>query len=195
MNINFISQALLFTLIGLISLSSCEDGESTGIAKEGFEVEFRELTPEESGIDFANTFDENELTNPFNYVNLYNGGGVAIGDINNDGLQDVVLTGNVVPTKLYLNKGGMKFEDITKSSGISFDGWATSVTMADVNNDGWLDIYICRAYHDDPSKRENLFYWNQKDGTFKEMASVIGINDSNFSIGASFFDYDSDGDL
>ncbi len=197
MNTNFISQALLFTLVGLVFLSSCGGGESNTAetAKKGFQVEFRELTPQESGINFANTFDENKLIDPFSYVNLYNGGGVAIGDINNDGLQDVVLTGNVAPTKLYLNKGGMKFEDITESAGISFGGWATSVTMADVNNDGWLDIYICRSYYADPSKTENLFFWNQKDGTFKEMAAQLGINDPNLSIGAAFLDYDSDGDL
>ena len=148
-----------------------------------------------SGFDFSNLLDEQNMRNPFNYINAYNGGGVAIGDINNDGLQDVFMTGNMTLSKLFLNKGDMKFTDITESAGVDKPGWCTGVTMADVNQDGWLDIYVCRSYYDTPSERANFLYINNKDNTFIEQAIQYGIADDNFSIGASFFDYDLDGDL
>lgn len=191
---NFIT---FYCFLSILIFCSCGGGTEVSQTSEKKTIaKFNELSPEKTGISFANTFDENSLKNPFNYINVYNGSGVAIGDINNDGLQDVFLGGNTVKSRLYLNKGDMKFEDITEQSKIDDGGgWVTSVTMADINNDGWLDIYLCRSYHDDPAKRENLFYWNKKDGTFEEMGSKIGINDPNYSIAASFFDYDRDGDL
>ena len=109
---------------------------------------------------FSNDLDEFKLKSVFNYVNAYTGGGVAIGDINNDGLQDIYLTANMSSSKLFLNKGNMKFEDITLSSGTMTQGWSSAVTMADVNNDGWMDIYVCRSYHDAPEDRMNLLFIN-----------------------------------
>jgi hypothetical protein len=148
-----------------------------------------------SGFDFSNVLDEQNMTNPFNYINAYNGGGVAIGDINNDGLQDIFMTSNMGQSKLFLNKGNLQFSDITLSAGTGTTGWCTGVTMADINQDGWLDIYVCRSYHDAPQDRANLLFINNKDNSFSEQGSRYGIADENYSIGASFFDYDLDGDL
>lgn len=158
-------------------------------------LRFQEHGPEKTGITFSNNLDEYTMKNPFNYINAYNGGGVAIGDVNNDGLQDIFLTGNMVSSKLYLNKGNFEFEDVTEAAGVATQGWCAGVVMADVNNDGWLDIYVTRTYDDDPGKRSNLLFINNQDGTFSELAAQYGINDSNYSIDASFFDYDQDGDL
>ncbi|RMF26313.1 MAG: CRTAC1 family protein, partial [Bacteroidetes bacterium] len=163
------------------------------LKKVGFQ--FLEHPPQKSGLNFSNLLDENTLVNPFNYINAYNGGGVAIGDINNDGLNDVYLTGNMVPSRLFLNKGNFRFEDITERAGVRTTGWCAGVTMADVNADGWLDIYVCRAYYDDPELRTNLLFMNNGDGTFTEQAARLGVADPNFSVAASFFDYDRDGDL
>ncbi|MEM7163193.1 MAG: VCBS repeat-containing protein [Bacteroidota bacterium] len=156
-------------------------------------IEFN-LLPIDNGFDFHNTLKEEELKNPFNYVYAYNGGGVSIGDLNNDGLQDIFITGNMVSSKLYLNKGNMLFEDATSAAGVMTEGWCSASTMIDINNDGWLDIYVCRNYYDDPKLRENLLFLNNQDGTFSERAREFGINDSNYSGVACFFDYDGDGD-
>lgn len=176
---------------------NCSDKSETTTKNENGAAYFVEHDPAKSGFVFSNLLDENTLINPFNYINAYNGGGVAIGDIDNDGLQDIFMTGNMVSSKLFLNKGDFKFEDITENAGTSTTGWCTGVTMADVNNDGWLDIYVSRSYHDEPNDalRENLLFINNKDRTFSEQAAEYNINDNNYSIGASFFDYDRDGDL
>ncbi len=177
--------------------SNCREVDSTVNITAGSEIQFIEHSPEKSGLSFSNILDEEKLTNPFNYINAYNGGGVGIGDINNDGLQDVFMTGNMVSSKLFINKGDFKFEDVTALSGTTTNGWCTGVSMADVNDDGWLDIYVSRSYHDAPAHklRENLLFINNKNGTFSEKAAEYGVNDGNYSIGASFFDYDRDGDL
>jgi hypothetical protein len=157
---------------------------------------FKNLSSEKTGIDFNNKIDVYKVKTILEYINSYNGGGVAIGDINNDGLSDIYFTGNSMSNKLYLNKGNMEFEDITKSAGVSAKGrWGTGVTMADVNGDGFLDIYVCLSYIDDASKRENLLYINNGDQTFTESAKSYGINDNRYSIEAVFFDYDKDNDL
>jgi hypothetical protein len=164
-------------------------------------VLFQKISSSHSGIEFANTIVESDSLNPLTVVNIYNGGGVGIGDFNNDGLQDIYLTGNQVPCKLYLNKGDFKFEDITERAGVEDLGrWARGVAVVDVNNDGWMDIYVCNTIYKDSLKRRNVLYINQgpdKDGIphFKDMAAEYGLDIHVQSTMASFFDYDNDGDL
>jgi hypothetical protein len=161
-----------------------------------------ELVPSSySGISFNNKIVENDTINPLDKLNIYNGGGVGIGDFNNDGLQDIYLVGNQVPNKLYLNKGNMKFVDVTAEAGVGgLGGWGRGVAIVDINNDGLPDIYVCNTLLNDSVKRTNLLYVNQgvgKDGVphFKEMAKEYGLNINLHSTMASFFDYDNDGDL
>ena len=147
-------------------------------------------------IDFENrlTFDDN--FNIFTYRNYYNGGGVAIGDINNDGLADLFFTANMLPNRLYLNKGNFEFEEITDKAGIEKKGkWSTGVSMADVNGDGLLDIYVCNSGDVKGDNKENELFINNGDNTFTEKAEEYGLNDKGFSTHAAFFDYDKDGDL
>ena len=149
-----------------------------------------------SGINFTNTVIDSKKDNSFDYRNFYNGGGVAIGDINNDGLADVILTSNMGENKLFLNKGNMKFEDISASSGLKQDGmWSTGVTLVDVNGDGWLDIYVCNSGHINDGNRKNKLYINNHNLSFTESAAEYGLDISGYCTQASFFDYDMDGDL
>ncbi len=151
---------------------------------------------EQAGINFKNSIQENGQYNHVIWDYVYNGAGVAIGDINNDGLPDIFFSGNQVADRLYLNLGNFKFKDITEGLGKVPHFWSSGVTMADVNADGYLDIYVCRF---EPSKnkaeRRNLLYINNKNGTFTEKADEFGLGDTGFSIQASFFDMDNDGDL
>jgi hypothetical protein len=157
---------------------------------------FRELSPRQTGIHFANTLTETEDFNIIEYLYFYNGAGVAIGDINNDGLPDIFFTANQLPNKLYLNKGNLQFEDITEKAGILSDNnWKTGVTMADVNGDGWLDIYVCQVGKYKMLAGRNQLYINNQNGTFSEKAKAYGIDFQGFSTQAAFFDYDRDGDL
>ncbi|MCH7410062.1 VCBS repeat-containing protein [Belliella sp. DSM 111904] len=154
-----------------------------------------------TGIDFNNELDYTEKLNPYTFRNFYNGGGVAIGDINNDGLVDILLTGNQVENKLYLNKGDFQFEDITAQAGLAGKGiWSTGVSMADVNGDGFVDIFICKSGPLEVNerfegKRHNELFINNGDLTFTEMAEAYGLADVGLSQHAVFFDYDGDGDL
>lgn len=155
---------------------------------------FKKVESNNSGITFNNKLTENDSLNYFTYGYIYMGGGVSAGDINNDGLIDLYFTGNQVPNKLYLNKGNMKFEDISVTAGVAGDNrWFTGVTMADVNNDGYLDIYCSVGGKFKP--KNNVLYINNGDKTFTESAAKYGIDDVGNSVQATFFDYDLDGDL
>jgi hypothetical protein len=162
--------------------------------------QFELLSPSQTNIDFHNKITETKEYNHLLWEAIYNGGGVGIGDINNDGLPDIFFTGNQVADALYLNKGNFEFEDISTSSGINkVGGWSTGVSMADVNGDGWLDIYVCRSWWDEDEgnaeKRANLLWINNRNSTFTEQAKAYGLDDSGYSTQANFFDYDLDGDL
>jgi hypothetical protein len=150
--------------------------------------------------DFVNHLDyDTQLKTRFNiytYRNFYNGGGVALGDVNNDGLIDIFMTSNMGTNVLYLNKGDFEFEDISKSSGIEGIGrWSTGVAMADVNGDGWNDIYVCNSGNMEGDDRRNELYINNKNTTFSENAKEFGLDDTGYSTHGVFFDYDKDGDL
>lgn len=157
---------------------------------------FVKLDPTQTGIDFENELLLNENFDVFRYRNYYNGGGVAVGDINNDGLADIYLTSNMAGNRLYLNQGNLKFEDITAHAGVKGTrSWSTGVSMVDVNADGLLDIYVCNSGDIKGNNRENELFINQGDLTFKEQATEFGLNDNGYSTHAVFFDYDKDGDL
>ena len=157
---------------------------------------FTLMNSSKTGVNFKNLLGETEEFNILNYGYLYNGGGVAIGDINNDGLSDIYFTGNMVGSRLYLNKGGLEFEEIAKSAGVFAAGlWNTGTTMADVNGDGFLDIYVSRSAAKNPDKRRNQLFINNGDLTFTEMGQSYGVDDSGYSTQGAFFDYDNDGDL
>jgi hypothetical protein len=162
---------------------------------------FERVDSSHSGVQFNNKIVENDTINPLDKLNIYNGGGVGVGDFNGDGLQDIYFIGNAVSNRLYLNKGDMKFEDVTTEAGVGGKGgWGRGVAVVDINNDGWPDIYVCNTLLNDSVKRINLLYINQgpdKNGVphFKEMAKEYGLDINVHSTMASFFDYDNDGDL
>jgi len=149
-----------------------------------------------SGIDFSNNLAYTEELNPYTYRNFYNGAGVAIGDINNDGLLDIYFAGNQVDNKLYLNQGGLQFKDITRSAGVACSKvWSTGVTFVDINADGFLDIYVCKSGNPDVLNRNNELFINNGDLTFTEKSKEYGLDVVGLSVQAAFFDYDKDGDL
>src|SRR5437762_10204146 len=157
---------------------------------------FTLLTSKQTGIDFNNLIVENNAQNVLSYEYMYNGGGVAIGDINNDGLDDIFFTANLKSNKLYLNQGNFSFKDITKTANVAGrKDWKTGVTMVDINGDGWLDIYVCYSGKGDAASRRNELYINNHDLTFTESAKQYGLDDDGCSTQAIFFDYDNDGDL
>lgn len=180
----------LFALsIGII-FYSCEEEQM--VSSES--AIFKKLSPSHSGVDFSNTLKENDSLNYFTYAYIYMGGGISAGDINNDGLIDLYFTGNMVPNKLYLNKGNLQFEDISEKAGVTGDSrWYTGTTMVDINNDGYLDIYCSVGGKNGP--KENQLFINNKDNTFTEKAKEYGIDNAGNSVQATFFDYDLDGDL
>ncbi|NQY07621.1 MAG: VCBS repeat-containing protein, partial [Flavobacteriaceae bacterium] len=159
---------------------------------------FEQLSLEVTGIDFSNTLKENVATkeNLFDYDFFYNGSGVGIEDLNNDGLKDVFFCGNQAYNKLYLNQGDFKFEDMTIKAGVNLGKkWATGVTFVDINNDGWMDVYVSQGGPFPGEMRKNLLFINQKNLTFVESAEAYGLADMGISSQAAFFDYDNDGDL
>ena len=182
-------ERIILASIGLIFMVNCSQKRELTQGKI-----FAALDFQQTGISFSNVLTENDSLNYFTYPYLYMGGGVAAGDINNDGLIDLFFTGNQVSNKLYLNKGYLKFEDITVNAGIGGDDrWYSGVTMADINGDGFLDIY-CSVGGKSGTKNNQLFI-NNGDGTFNEKAQEYGVDNIGNSVQATFFDYDKDGDL
>ncbi len=200
---------VLLNLLGLLAclcvpFSACNDQPKSNTL-------FEKIPAKTSGITFVNKVENTEEFNIFSYRNFYNGGGAAIGDLNNDGLSDIYLTSNLGDNKLYLNRGDMKFEDITEKAGVAGSkSWSTGVVLVDINADGWLDIYVCNAGYKSGEKPENELFINQGGlpsppseggggvgGTpvFKEEAAKWGLNEDGYTTHAAFFDYDRDGDL
>ncbi|HLA52389.1 MAG TPA: VCBS repeat-containing protein [Flavitalea sp.] len=179
---------LACSMIVMIATVSCRENKSD-------QPHLFELV-RNSGIQFNNAVADQELNNSFLFRNFYNGGGVGIGDINNDGLADVLMTSNMGENKLYLNKGNLQFDDITAKSGIKQDSmWSTGIVMADINNDGWLDLYVCNSGNMHNGNRKNKLYINNRNLSFTESAASYGLDISSYATQASFFDYDLDGDL
>ena len=179
------------TVIGIlfIGILSCNSRhEQRGL-------HFTLLPASVTGIDFANNITENDSLNMFVNEYTYMGGGVGVGDFNRDGLPDLFFAGNQVSSRLYLNKGGMHFEDITQKAGVGTDVWCTGVSVIDINNDGWPDVYVCVSGQAPAGRRRNLLFVNQHDLTFKEEAAAYGLADTGYSTQAVFFDYDKDGRL
>ena len=209
------SICFLCLLILLTVFFSCNQGESTTNL-------FTLLPGSKTGIHFSNDLSYNEEFNPYTFRNFFNGGGVAIGDVNNDGLPDIFFCSSQHSNKLYLNKGDFQFTDITEKAGVSSDSvWSTGVTMADVNGDGWLDIYVCKSGEINGRNRSNALYinngptpsppsgegrgeapspprgegWGEGEVSFSEKAQEYGLDNKGLSTHAAFFDYDNDGDL
>ncbi|WP_336514994.1 VCBS repeat-containing protein [Pollutibacter soli] len=206
--LNYTSACLFYRLAkkALIILSfltgfiSCESKNNQAGLNSDASVSEQQLfvkeSPSTTGIQFANNVVYTEELNVYTFRNFYNGGGVAIGDMNNDGLADIFFCGNQQTNRLYLNKGNFRFEDITDKAGLNSEGiWSTGVTLADINGDGLLDIYICKSGDFTKKNRSNALYINNGDLTFSEKAKEFGLNNLGLSTHAVFFDYDRDGDL
>lgn len=195
----------VFGLIALGLALSCGEKsteqviiEDNSMTKQEVSNLFEQVPSSQSGITFANTLKENvgTLENLFDFDYFYNGAGVGVVDINNDGLQDLFFTGNQVENKLYLNKGNLQFEDISERAGINAGKqWANGVTFADVNNDGWMDIYVSQGGPKQSIARKNVLYLNEEGVRFRESAEKLNIDDDGISTQSIFFDYDNDGDL
>lgn len=184
-----VKQIAFFLTAGLLALAGCQFFRSE-------KPLFQSLDSTQTGIGFVNQLVPNEKVNIIDYLYFYNGGGVSAGDINNDGLTDLYFISNQGKNKLYLNKGNFKFEDITAKAGVEgYADWQTGSTMADVNGDGFLDIYVCAVGNFRGLEGANELYINNGDGTFTEKAADYGLDFTGFSTQASFFDYDHDGDL
>ncbi|MGH7651078.1 MAG: FG-GAP repeat domain-containing protein, partial [Gemmatimonadaceae bacterium] len=175
--------------IGLMAVAACFGRKTQRV--------FRLLSPDDTGVAFANTITTNDSLNVLTDAYVYNGAGVGVGDIDNDGLPDIFFAGNMVTSRLYLNKGHMRFEDITSKAGVTTNRWATGVTMVDINNDGYLDIYVSVSGPpwSKAADRANLLFVNNGNGTFTEEAAKYGIADSGFTTQSVFLDYDGDGCL
>ncbi|MEZ4885400.1 MAG: VCBS repeat-containing protein [Chitinophagales bacterium] len=199
-----IKQTPIFTIIFLFMLffgactpdSTSTENQLANNSQNQANPLFEEISPKKSGLDFTNTIENTEKFNIFSYRNFYNGGGVAIGDVNNDGLADVYMTGNMVKNKLFLNKGNFEFEDITQKAGVGGErGWSTGVVMVDINNDKLLDIYVCNAGYVEGDDQKNELFINNGDLTFTEQSADFNLDEGGYTTHAAFFDYDLDGDL
>ncbi|TDQ33253.1 VCBS repeat-containing protein [Zeaxanthinibacter enoshimensis] len=188
-------QGVIF--LAILAFTACQkESKEAGESEQKAPTLFSLLPPERTGIDFINKVENQKNFNIFKYRNFYNGGGVAIGDINNDGLADIYLTGNMEPNRLYLNKGNMQFEDISATAGVEGNKpWSTGVVMVDINADGLLDIYVSNAGNMEGNNHDNDLYINNGDLTFTERAAEYNLAKTGFSTHATFFDYDKDGDL
>ena len=181
----------IFPLIISLFLASCEKEERM----------FQNMVVDQTGVDFSNRIFENDKYNILEFEYLYNGGGTAIGDFNNDGLQDIFFTGNMVNNEMYLNSGDFSFKKISAIAGIEGeDRWCSGTAVVDINNDGWLDLYVCATAYVPGERRANRLYINQGINVdsvprFMEMAGEYGVADTSYSTSAAFFDYDNDGDL
>jgi enediyne biosynthesis protein E4 len=179
-------------ILAIILLTACKSSPQTM---------FELLPADETGIHFENTIFETDSFNIFTYDYIYNGAGVAVADFNNDGLTDIFFTGNMVPNKLYLNKGEFEFEDVTDEANINVAGrWNSGATVVDINNDGWQDIYVCATQKEDSTSRANMLFLNKGPGknsvpVFEEVAGQYGLADNGYSLHSAFLDYDLDGDL
>ncbi len=186
----------LWWLLTFLIITGCKNEGSKSSNGAGSKQLFQLLDPEKTGIDFVNEVEDGENFNILTYRNFYNGGGVAIGDINNDSLPDIYFTANQKKNKLYLNKGNFVFEDITEKAGVGGKmAWSTGVTMVDINNDGFLDIYVCNSGDVDGNLKKNELFINNGDLTFTEKAKEYNLDNEGYSTHAAFFDYDQDGDL
>jgi len=174
---------------------------TAGCGKKAPDTLFVLRDADDTGIDFSNTVEESDSFNILTYDYIYNGGGVGVADFNNDGLQDLFFTGNQVPNRLYLNKGNFRFDDVTDKANVNVPKrWNEGVAVVDINNDGWMDMYVCATTNNDPSLRRNMLFVNQganESGvpTFKEEAAKYKIDFNGHSVMAAFFDYDHDDDL
>lgn len=188
-----LSRSFCGVLLMLVIALSCRSKNGSYVNKDAL---FQLQSSSQTGVDFVNKVTDTKDFNILTYHNFYNGGGVAIGDVNNDGKPDIFFTSNQEQNKLFINKGNWKFEDATSTSLImSNHKWHTGVAMVDINNDGWLDIYICNSGNVPGDDRSNELWVNQHNGTFKEEAHQYNLDDKGPSTQASFFDYDHDGDL
>ena len=186
-------QKTLYYLSIFMFLVSCQNND-TNDSNDISNYLFEKLPHKTTGLSFRNDLKEDRINNHLLNDMIISGGGVAVGDINNDGLSDLYFTGNQVSDKLYLNLGNFKFKDITKSSGIDSDQrWSSGVTMADINNDGLLDIYVCKYEFGKQQLSENLLFINQGNLKFIEQAAEYNLADRGFSVQANFIDFDKDG--
>jgi enediyne biosynthesis protein E4 len=184
-NKQLIFNKLLIVYVLIMLCYSCSNSNTKTL--------FSKINQEQSGIYFTNTITETSDVNLIVNEYTYMGGGVGIGDFNNDGLQDVYFTGNMVSSKLYINEGSMKFKDVTDKAKVTTNEWCTGVSIVDINNDGWQDIYVCVSGAVTQDKRKNKLFINNKNLTFTEVANVYGLADTTYATQAAFFDYDKDG--
>lgn len=180
--------SLLFFLPWLIY--GCKTDNATGSR-----FHFSLINAGRSGIDFNNMITESDSVNVFINEYMYNGSGVGIGDFNNDGLADIFFSGSMVSSKLYINKGNFEFQDITTEAGVETNRWCTGVSIVDINNDGFQDIYVCASHSTDPEKRKNQLFINNGKLHFTEQAEAYGLADTGYATQAGFFDFDNDDDL